>query len=256
MSKFQPTFAQNMTLLAVGLIMLSVPLLFLMYFPGLHNDALRYLHVFTSLGGGLVGASIPGLLHVEFPYARGGGALGVFLLIYVVDLPEVTVEAASPPRADTTVALQREDLFPADRTIAMRNSPSERSEPFSLDIDARGVMITDGAADDEENAATNAGTRKTPVFADSWAKAGYSLQLSNDLYLNVDRVGDGNVDVRISNNRVRELAAATLNMQDKVLRYSDSAGDTYEVEFLKTDSAGLNPFRQAAFFTVYEVSAD
>lgn len=50
------------------------------------NSSLRYtLRVVTVVGGGLIGGSLPGLLEVRLPFARGAGALALILLFYAVN---------------------------------------------------------------------------------------------------------------------------------------------------------------------------
>ena len=75
-----PSPPPNYVLLAVGVLLLLVPLAFVALFPREFAIVQFYLRVIAALGGALVGATLPGFLHVKVPFARAGGALGVFLI--------------------------------------------------------------------------------------------------------------------------------------------------------------------------------
>lgn len=89
-------------LLGLGVILLLVPLIFVLIDHSSHDRSGFYLRVIAALGAGLVGASLPGLLHVKLPFARAGGALAIFLLVYAVNPPKQSVEAFSPERPEST----------------------------------------------------------------------------------------------------------------------------------------------------------
>lgn len=83
-------------LVALGMFLLLVPLGFVAALPEQYSNLTFYLRVITALGGALVGAAIPGLIEVNLTFARGAGAMGVFLLILYVNPPGL-IQPASPP---------------------------------------------------------------------------------------------------------------------------------------------------------------
>lgn len=89
-------------LLVTGVGLILVPLVLAMLRPEIVGVVEFYLRTVAALGGGLVGASIPGLLQVKLPFAKAGGALAVFLLIYAVNPARVAERLHEP---DSTTAL-------------------------------------------------------------------------------------------------------------------------------------------------------
>ncbi|MBO6559482.1 MAG: hypothetical protein JJ959_03050 [Nisaea sp.] len=90
MPEDQNTPVPSYWLLLVGVFLLILPLGFFLVGPDRATDAERYLRVVSALGGGLIGAFIPGFLRIELPYAKAGGALAIFLVIYGVNPPGIT----------------------------------------------------------------------------------------------------------------------------------------------------------------------
>lgn len=121
MPEDQKTPAPSYLLLLVGVFLLILPLGFFLVALDRATDAERYLRVISALGGGLIGAFIPGFLRVELPYAKAGGALAIFLIIYGVNPPGITqklfsdleavsadwVAAAKEARSSGTISLFR-----------------------------------------------------------------------------------------------------------------------------------------------------
>ena len=90
-----PSGVPNAVLFAVGLVLLLLPLVFVPLFPNLYGTLSFHFRLLAAIGGALVGGSLPGFLHVTLGFARAGGALAFFLLIYVIDPPEITHNAFS-----------------------------------------------------------------------------------------------------------------------------------------------------------------
>jgi len=97
-------------LLGIGIFLMLIPLGFLLMYPEAYEKAEFYLRVFIALGGGLVGASLPGLLDVKLPFAKAGGAMGVFLVLYAVNPPQITLNAI-----DT---IDEQEISSPDKTVS------------------------------------------------------------------------------------------------------------------------------------------
>lgn len=75
-------------MLAVGVVLILLPLAFVVAYPqNLDGNSLFFLRIIASLGGALIGASLPGLLNIELPGIRAGGALAVLAMFYLIDPP-------------------------------------------------------------------------------------------------------------------------------------------------------------------------
>lgn len=88
---------KDYVLLAVGLVLVAVPLGFVVVFPDRASDASLYLRLIASLGGALVGSAIPGLLQIQFPGVRAAGALAVLVLFWQTNPPRLLDRAISDP---------------------------------------------------------------------------------------------------------------------------------------------------------------
>lgn len=66
-----------------GIVFLATMLVFAYYVPNPSPFSQWVFVVTTSLAGAGIGAVIPGILNVTLPYARAGGALAVFLLVFL-----------------------------------------------------------------------------------------------------------------------------------------------------------------------------
>jgi hypothetical protein len=75
-------------LLSIGLILVIIPLGFVIAYSDYLTEASLYLRVIISLGGALVGSSIPGLLQIHFPGIRAAGALAILVLLWQTNPPQ------------------------------------------------------------------------------------------------------------------------------------------------------------------------
>lgn len=66
-----------------GVVFLTAMLIFATVVPNPSGFSQWVFAVTTSLAGAGIGAVIPGILKITLPYARAGGALAVFLLIFL-----------------------------------------------------------------------------------------------------------------------------------------------------------------------------
>ena len=74
-------------LLAVGILLMAVPLVFDVMEPWYFYEVGLYLRLFASLGGALVGGALPGILQINFVGIRAVGALAVLALFWLVNPP-------------------------------------------------------------------------------------------------------------------------------------------------------------------------
>jgi hypothetical protein len=128
-------------LLAVGLLLLIVPIAIAAGAPEVLIRAEFYLRVATALGGGLVAAFVPGALQINLPGIRGAGALAIFALIFSVNPPKWGADVGNPltPSAaaassDATSTKITKWLFPNARlTAATGELLEENGKPAALD---------------------------------------------------------------------------------------------------------------------------
>lgn len=86
---------------AFGLIFISVMLGFSVFFPNPTPLQLRVFITTLALAAAGVGAIFPGFLDIDFmPVARAGGALGLFLVVYLL---RPTIEKTVPDFKEPTV---------------------------------------------------------------------------------------------------------------------------------------------------------
>jgi len=118
----------NYVLLCIGIALILIPLGFAIKFPDQLQNGQFFLRVIASLGGALVGASIPGILKVKVPGVEAAGALAVFALIFLFD----------PPGAINS-AMQSEDNQPP--------SEATQAQPAATraDLPDAAAARTDGA---------------------------------------------------------------------------------------------------------------
>jgi hypothetical protein len=83
-------------LLAVGVALIFLPLIFVISFSDRTDAASLYLRIIASLGGALVGASLPGLLEITLPGVRAAGTMAVLVLFWQFNPPQVLNKAISP----------------------------------------------------------------------------------------------------------------------------------------------------------------
>lgn len=76
-------------LLGLGVLLVLLPLGYVVAFPSFFAPAQFYLRLVASLGGALIGACLPGLLHIRLPGIRAGGALAVLVLFWQFNPPQL-----------------------------------------------------------------------------------------------------------------------------------------------------------------------
>lgn len=86
----------DFTLLAVGIVLLLIPLAVGIFDPDAFDRVAWYLRVIAALGGGLAAAAIPGVFHLNIPGIRAAGAIAVFVLLYKFDPPAAVKSAIHP----------------------------------------------------------------------------------------------------------------------------------------------------------------
>ena len=126
------THSPNYILLLVGIVLLLIPLGFVIFAQEFFKGAEFYLRVIAALGGALVGTSLPGILHVNLPFARAGGALGVFLLIFYVNPPQLTNQKLDKLGQDETVTeTDSNNSRPASPTSITPAQPAQSSNSLT-----------------------------------------------------------------------------------------------------------------------------
>ena len=88
-------------LLGVGIMLILLPVILAICAPVAFDKTEFFLRVIAALGGGLIGAFIPGALQVTLPGMKGAGALGVFALIFSVNPPHLAGNIAQQQRVDS-----------------------------------------------------------------------------------------------------------------------------------------------------------
>jgi len=133
-------------LLVVGVVLLLTPLVFIVISPDQFEQAGFFLRIIAALGGGLIGAFIPGMLDVELPFAKAGGALAVFLVIYGTNPPRIVEQAFASLEKDANawVVVAQE---------ARKSGVISPNRPLPVEI-----------------------THSRSVFESSWTNAGISEQ--------------------------------------------------------------------------------
>jgi hypothetical protein len=80
-------------LLAVGVALILLPLVFVVVYSGHVDVASVYLRIIASIGGALVGTALPGVLQITLPGIRAAGALAVLVLFWQFDPPQALYQA-------------------------------------------------------------------------------------------------------------------------------------------------------------------
>jgi hypothetical protein len=89
-----------------GIVFLTTMLGFAYFVPNPSPFSQWVFVVTTSLAGAGIGAVIPGILNVTLPYARAGGALAVFLLVFLNKPALVeTIAKFEPPKESSIPAI-------------------------------------------------------------------------------------------------------------------------------------------------------
>ena len=102
--------------LFVGLLLMLVPLAFLAGWNDVQG-AEHYLRVISALGGALAGASLPGFLHVELSFARAGGSLAIFVMIFALDPTGAALDAVDRASAESESQSASSEDPPADDEV-------------------------------------------------------------------------------------------------------------------------------------------
>lgn len=114
----------NWGLAGIGITLLIVPLFMAVMFRDVYCETQIFLRIIASLGGGLIGSQIPGVIRVNFPGAEALGGMGVFALVLMwdplwkveaaVEKTEIAAENAAPaspvPTAQPTPTAQNTSL--------------------------------------------------------------------------------------------------------------------------------------------------
>lgn len=84
---------ENRVCLSSGVAFIAVLLLLAILFPRPEPFQMFVFRVVLAIGAAAVGATLPGFFRIEARWvgftARAGGALGLFLLVYMVNPPEL-----------------------------------------------------------------------------------------------------------------------------------------------------------------------
>lgn len=87
---------QNIALLFVGIVLVLMPLIFVVSFNQYFKEAELFLRLVASLGGALIGAWLPGMLNIDIPGIKAGGALAVLVLLWQFNPPQLLDAALHP----------------------------------------------------------------------------------------------------------------------------------------------------------------
>ena len=83
--------------LSIGVVLILVPLVFIVMFATSVGPAsVAFLRIAAALGGALIGVSLPGILDIQLPGVRAGGALAIFVTIFFMNPPEIVVAKINP----------------------------------------------------------------------------------------------------------------------------------------------------------------
>ena len=90
-----------------GIIFISVMLFFAVKFQNPSRFSQWVFIIVTSLAGAGIGAVIPGILKVDLPYAKAGGALAIFVMVLLNKpaLVESVAKFVPPPEPGLPIAL-------------------------------------------------------------------------------------------------------------------------------------------------------
>lgn len=126
-------------LLVVGLLLLLVPLAFVVLFPQHYATTRDILRISGALGGALIGAWLPGQLHLYGAGYKAGGAMAILVLFFLAD-----------PTAKTNNQVNNE--YPDKAALVIPNNPAVNS-----------AAISSAAASASVPAAEPASTPQTPL---------------------------------------------------------------------------------------------
>jgi hypothetical protein len=98
-----------------GVVFLTTMLVFATLFPNPSGFSQWVFAVTTALAGAGIGAVIPGILKITLPYARAGGALAIFLLVFLNKPAFVESVGKFVPPKDSPLPVVLEYLSKVDK---------------------------------------------------------------------------------------------------------------------------------------------
>ncbi|WP_088329071.1 hypothetical protein [Lacimicrobium sp. SS2-24] len=232
-------------LLAVGIILLFIPLLFVLYDPHVYDKAGLYLRIIAALGAGLVGGSLPGFLHIDLPFARAGGTVAIFLLVYAVNPPKQSADMSSindgfsaPSPYDSETLADRPETSSSATLPPQQADHQEGRGPASVPV---------------EPVATSPITRWQTVLGTSWVKPSdwlgrhFFLTISDGLYVWPVEIDSADKKARfIVNTSHTSRTSGTLVLdrvwlregQNEIFEYQDTQ---YRLTLVDIQQAGTLP---------------
>ncbi|SIS42563.1 hypothetical protein [Neptunomonas antarctica] len=79
-----------------GFVLIILPLIFVVTYTEHFVSVQFYLRLIASLGGALIGASLPGFLNIRVLGVEAGGALAILVLFYLFNPPAALKEGLYP----------------------------------------------------------------------------------------------------------------------------------------------------------------
>jgi len=101
--KTKPGEWEKIAIFAFGVAFVVLLLVLAIFFPNPTDFQYFIFRTVIALAASGVAALIPGLLHVELPAARAGGALAVFILVYQFSPASLVTQSTPPPKSGTAV---------------------------------------------------------------------------------------------------------------------------------------------------------
>ena len=98
----QPHILPPILYLVFGTLLISLPLAALIFSPELSQADPTYLRAIAACGGALIGALIPGVLNVNLPAVKAGGAIGLFAIIFFLNPPQRVIDRQHAVRQEWT----------------------------------------------------------------------------------------------------------------------------------------------------------
>lgn len=96
---------EKIAIFAIGVAFVATLILIALFVPEPKPFPIFIFRVVLALGAGALGALIPGFIEVKFRnWLRAGGAIALFVIVYLINPPELISEVARPPDAPATAA--------------------------------------------------------------------------------------------------------------------------------------------------------
>lgn len=114
-------------LLFVGVALLLVPLGFAMLEPAQFSTVRSFLRIISSLGGGLVGIAIPGLLNIQSGPIKATGAIALVVLFFKFDPPAALNEQIQSGRPTTEAGAASTHPDAPDGALPPKANPGPKS---------------------------------------------------------------------------------------------------------------------------------